>query len=129
MIELDALCNIVKPLENIGATLVTITPQQGAFSKRLIEERNLNFDMLSDTDNDYAEKLGLKFALPPKIIEIYSANAIDIPGANGNDSWTLPVPGRLVVDQQGIVRSTSFDPDYTHRPEPEATVEVVKGLI
>jgi peroxiredoxin len=129
MIELDALCDIVKPLDNIGASLVTLTPQLGSFSKRLIKERNLNYDMLSDVDNEYAEILGLKFALPPKIIEIYSANAIDIPGANGNNSWTLPVPGRLVVDQQGIVRSTSFDPDYTHRPEPEATVEVVKGLI
>ena len=128
MIELDALCDIVKPLEDVDATLVTITPQLGAFSKRLIEERNLNYDMLSDVDNNYAEKLGLKFALPLKIIEIYSANAIDIPGANGNDSWTLPVPGRMVVDRQGIVRSTSFDPDYTHRPEPKATVEVVKGL-
>lgn len=128
MIELDALCEIVKPLEDIGATLVTITPQLGEFSKRLIAERNLNYDMLSDTNNNYADKLGLKFELPPKIIEIYSANAIDIPKANGNDSWALPVPGRMVVDQQGLVRSTSFDPDYTHRPEPAATVNVVKEL-
>jgi peroxiredoxin len=128
MIELDALCEIVKPLEDIGATFVTVTPQLGEFSRRLIEERSLNYEMLSDIDNDYAEKLGLKFKLPPKVIEIYGANAIDIPGANGNDSWSLPVPGRLVVDQQGIVRSTSFDPDYTHRPEPEVTVKIVEGL-
>jgi len=128
MIELDALCEIIKPLEDIGATLVTITPQQGEYSKRLIEERNLNYEMLSDINNDYAATLGLKFSLPAKIIEIYSANAIDIPGANGNDSWALPVPGRLVVDQRGIVRAASFDPDYTHRPEPAATVDVVKGL-
>ena len=70
MIELDALCDIVKPLENMGATLVALTPQQNAFSKRLIEERGLNYDMLSDSDNDYAKNLGLKFTLPPKIIEI-----------------------------------------------------------
>jgi hypothetical protein len=34
----------------------------------------------------------------------------------------------MVIDQQGVVRSTSFDPDYAHRPEPAATVNVVKGL-
>ena len=129
MIELDALCEIVQPLEDLGATLVTITPQQGAFSKALIEERGLTYEMLSDADNAYAETLGLKFSLPPKIIEIYSANAIDIPAANGNDSWALPVPGRLVVDQGGIVRASSFDPDYPPRPEPAATVDVVKGLL
>ena len=128
MIELDALCKIVKPLEYIGATLVAITPQLGEFSKRLIEKRNLNYDMLSDVNNSYANQLGLKVELPSKIVEIYSANVIDIPRANGNDSWTPPVPGRMVIDQQGVVRSTSFDPDYAHRPEPAATVNVVKGL-
>jgi peroxiredoxin len=128
MIELDALCKIVKPLEYIGATLVAITPQLGEFSKRLIEKRNLNYDMLSDVNNSYANQLGLKVELPSKIVEIYSANVIDIPRENGNDSWILPVPARMVIDQQGVVRSTSFDPDYTHRPEPAATVNVVKGL-
>ncbi|MEL0105695.1 MAG: redoxin domain-containing protein [Rhodospirillales bacterium] len=128
MIELEALCEIIKPLEGLGATLLMVTPQQPAFSKKLIEERNLNYGMLSDIGNRYAETLGLKFSLPEKIIEIYSANGIDIPAANGDDSWALPVPGRLVVDRQGIIRSTSFDPDYTHRPEPEATVQVVKEL-
>jgi hypothetical protein len=34
----------------------------------------------------------------------------------------------MVIDQQGGVRSTNFNPDYTHRPEPAATVNVVKGL-
>jgi peroxiredoxin len=59
MIELSALCEIVKPLEYIGATLVAITPQLGEFSKRLIEKRNLNYDMLSDVNNSHANRLGL----------------------------------------------------------------------
>jgi peroxiredoxin len=86
MIELEALCEIIKPLEGLGATLLMVTPQQPAFSKKLIEERNLNYGMLSDIGNRYAETLGLKFSLPEKIIEIYSANGIDIPAANGDDS-------------------------------------------
>ena len=129
MIELDALCEIVKPLKSIGATLVTITPQLGEFSQSLIKERELTYEMLSDINNEYAKTLGVKFTLPPKIVEIYSANAIDIPSSNGNDSWALPVPGRLVIDQLGIIRSTSFDPDYTDRPEPMTTVDVIKGLV
>jgi peroxiredoxin len=128
LIELEALCEIIDPLEDAGATLVTITPQQSEFSKRLIKDRNLNYDMLTDSKNTYAKKLGLKFFLPPKIIEIYSANSIDIPGANGEDSLSLPIPGRLVIDQQGVARSSSFEPDYTHRPEPEITLETVRKI-
>ena len=47
---------------------------------------------------------------------------------NGEASWTLPMPARLVVGKDGIVRSTDVDPDYTHRPEPQKTVDDVKQL-
>lgn len=38
------------------------------------------------------------------------------------------MPGRLVVDRSGVVRAVDADPDYTVRPEPSATLEIVKGL-
>ncbi|CAN0381517.1 unnamed protein product, partial [Phaeothamnion confervicola] len=34
----------------------------------------------------------------------------------------------IVIDQGGIVRAVEVDPDYTVRPEPAATLEVVKKL-
>lgn len=53
---------------------------------------------------------------------------IDLAAVNGDDSWTLPMPGRFVIDQTGTIRAAESDPDYTHRPEPAAAVEALRTL-
>ena len=94
----------------------------------MVENHDLGFDILSDPGNAYAASLGLRFELPPEIREIYSGFGIDLPACNGEDSWTLPMPGRIVVDSGGVVRATDVDPDYTARPEPEATLAELAKL-
>ncbi len=84
--------------------------------------------MLSDPGNAYAAELGLRFEISPDVKEIYGGFGIDLPKVNGDDSWTLPVPARLVVDAGGIVRAADIDVDYTRRPEPDKTVADVKAL-
>jgi peroxiredoxin len=59
---------------------------------------------------------------------VYSKLGIDLPRAIGDGSWRLPIPARIVVDPRGIVRSVDADPDYTRRPEPARTVEILKRL-
>ena len=38
------------------------------------------------------------------------------------------MPARLVIDKEGIIRAIDSDPDYSKRPDAEATLEVVRGL-
>ncbi len=84
--------------------------------------------MLSDPGNAYAAELGLRFEISPDVKEIYGGFGIDLPKVNGDDSWTLPIPARLVIDSGGIVRAADIDVDYTRRPEPDKTVADVKAL-
>ena len=49
-----------------------------------------------------------------------------LPEFNGDDSWELPVPARLVVDRDELIRSIEADVDYTRRPEAEVSLEVLK---
>ena len=48
---------------------------------------------------------------------------------NSDDSWTLPMPARFIVDRQGWIRSAAADPDYTTRPEPDDTVKALPELV
>ncbi len=84
--------------------------------------------MLSDPGNAYAAELGLRFEISPDVKEIYGGFGLDLPKFNGDDSWTLPIPARLVIDSGGIVRAADIDVDYTRRPEPDKTVADVKAL-
>ena len=53
---------------------------------------------------------------------------INLTEYNGDDSWTLPLPTRLIIDQDGIVRYAEINADYTVRPDPEETIAALKKI-
>ncbi len=84
--------------------------------------------MLSDPGNAYAAELGVRYEVAPDLRAVYEGFGIDLAKSNGDPSWTLPMPTRLVVDRSGIVRATDIDPNHTQRPEPQKTVDDVRAL-
>jgi len=54
---------------------------------------------------------------------------IDLAEANGDDSWTLAIPARFIIGKSGVVEYARVDPDYTHRPEPQETLDALIRLI
>ena len=120
--------HVTGALKELGATICAITPQPSDASRPLIKKHKISFDVLSDHGNEYAAKLGLRFNLPDDLKQVYLSFGNDLAVGNGEDSWTLPMPGRFVIDASGIVRTVDVDPDYRYRPEPEKTVEDVKAL-
>jgi peroxiredoxin len=122
------LQQVAGTLKELGATIVAITPQLAEASRSLIEKQKISFDLLSDPGNAYAAKLGLRFTLPDDLKAVYLSFGNDLAVRNGEASWTLPMPGRFVIDRGGIVRAADADPDYEHRPEPQQTIDDVKAL-
>jgi peroxiredoxin len=75
-----------------------------------------------------AEAYGLVFTLPDALREIYLKLGIDLARGNGDGTWRLPIPARFVIDRRGVIRAVDADPDYTRRPEPTQTVEILQKL-
>jgi peroxiredoxin len=107
---------------------VAISPQLVKFSKQMKSKHDLEFDILSDEGNEVADEFGLKFAFPDYLREIYKGFGSDLERYNGDDSWTLPMPARYVVGQDGVIKAADVHPDYTKRPEPSKTVEDLQKL-
>jgi len=122
------LQQVADTLKELGATIVAITPQRAEASRSLIEKQKISFDLLSDPGNAYAAKLGLRFTLSDDLKAVYLSFGNDLAVRNGEASWTLPIPGRFVIDRSGLVRAADVDPDYERRPEPQQTVDDVKAL-
>jgi peroxiredoxin len=119
----------VPALSELGATLVALTPQLPEHSQAMAREHELGFDILSDPGNVYAAELGLRFALPAALRAVYTSFGLDLAATNGDASWTLPMPARLLIDPTGIVRAADIDPDYTRRPEPARTLDQLRALV
>ena len=115
-------------IEALGARLIVLSPQLQEFTRPGAERQKLSFPILTDHDNKVGEAYGLAFRLPDSLIEVYKANGIDLAKFNGDESWRLSMPARIVIRQDGTIASVEADPDYTRRPEPEETLAVLRTL-
>lgn len=119
---------VAETLKQLNATIVAITPQRAEAGRAFAEKEGITFDLLTDPGSAYVAKLGLSFKLPDDLKDIYLSFGNDLAKRNGEDSWTLPMPARFVIDSSGIVRAVDVDPDYRYRPEPQKTVDDVRAL-
>ena len=64
------------------------------------------FEVLSDSGNQVAQTYKVALTLPESLRWVYSETfKLDLPAFNGDDSWTLPMPSRFIVDQQAVIRA------------------------
>jgi len=94
----------------------------------MVEKLGLTFPLLGDPGNRTAAAFHLVVTVPEPLREVYRGWGIDLERVNGDASWTLPLPSRYVVGQDGIVVDARTNTDHTRRPEPEQTLNVLRGL-
>ena len=82
------------------------TPERNAATQQKLR---LEFSVLSDHANAYARSLRLVHELPDDLRDVYRGFGVDLPESNGEDSWTLPFPTRIVVDRTGLIRDVQSD--------------------
>jgi peroxiredoxin len=124
--ELQAL-EAAKPLfDKYGASLLAISPQTAPNSRKSVRQNKLTFPILSDVKGKVGAAFGLRFELPDYLVELYKSLKNDLPAFNDDPSWTLPMPGRYVIGQDGTILYSEVNPDYTRRPEPEDMVAVLQ---
>lgn len=104
-----------------------ISPQREEYSKQVAKKHNLTFNVLCDQGNQVASQFGITISLPDDLRKLYANFGIDLERFNGNALWTLPMPGRFILDQQGTIISADVNPDYTIRPEPGDIIEILKS--
>jgi peroxiredoxin len=107
---------------------VAVSPQLVSLNLETAGKLNLDYQILSDPGNAVAAKFGLRFTLPEELRKIYRAFGIDTQKSNGDDSWTLPMPGRYLIGQDKVIAAADVDPDYTVRTEPEETLAALNSL-
>ena len=84
----------------------------------MVDQHKLRFSLLSDAGNRVAHQFGLVYRVPQEQQAIYRRAFVNLPFANGDDSWELPIPTTFILDRDGTVLYASADEDYTERPEP-----------
>jgi peroxiredoxin len=127
--QMEAMNLILPQIEQSGAALVAISPQTVKQSFFMHVQHKLRFPLLSDTGNKVARQFGLTYRVPPQQEAVYRRAFVNLPFANGDESWELPIPATYVLDRDGKVIYASANEDYTERPEPNTVVTVLQESI
>jgi peroxiredoxin len=124
--ELQALEAVKPQFDKYGASLLAISPQIAPNSRKSMRQNKLSFPILSDVKGKVGAAFGLRFELPDYLVELYKSLKNDLPTFNDDPSWTLPMPARYVIGQDGTILYSEVNPDYTRRPDPEDMIPVLQ---
>lgn len=116
--QFEAMNLIVPQIAEAGAALVFISPQTVHQSYFMHDQHKPKFPLLSDPGNAAARQFGLVYKVPEYQLAIYKRVFVNLPLANGDQSWELPIPATHIIGQDGMVLYASANEDYTERPEP-----------
>lgn len=126
--ELQALEAARAEIETLGASMVAISPQTAANSRKSQRQNALGFPVLNDKGGTVAAQFGVRWTAPEYLREIHHQLGADLTQFNGEDSWTLPMPARYVIGPNGVIAYAEINPDYTRRPEPSDIFPVLDRL-
>ena len=118
---------MVADIEALGANLLVLSPQLEKYTRQVAKKHHLTYSVLMDRDNGIAAQFGLKFKLSDDLRKVYSKFGINLERFNGSDAWTLPLSGRFIANNDGIIQDVQVDPDYTKRPEPSEIITLLKS--
>jgi len=126
-LELKAYQDLLPEITAAGATLVAISPEKPDNSLSTAEKNALTFPVLSDTGNAFAKSLGLVFELTGDLKSLYEGFGLDLPNANAESGWTLPIPAVYAISADGKILFADVDLDYRRRAEPSQALAALKA--
>jgi peroxiredoxin len=123
--QMEAMSLIAAEINAAGATLIAVSPQTAKQAFFMHDQHKLAFPLLVDAHNQLARQFGLVYRAPDEQQALYSRTFVNLPFANGDSSWELPIPATFVIDRDRTVLFASASEDYEDRPEP---MEIVSRL-
>ncbi len=125
--QMEAMNVIASAIEESGATLVAISPQTVQQSSFMHDQHKLHFPLLSDAENAVARQFGLVYKVPDYQKAMYKSAFVNLPHANGDESWELPIPATFILNREGQLIFTATNEDFTDRPEPFEILNMLEG--
>jgi peroxiredoxin len=117
--QVEAMNQILPRIVGAGVSMIAVSPQTVGQSYFMVDQHKPRFPLLSDAGNQVARQFGLVYRVPEEQQAIYRRAFVNLPLANGDESWELPIPATYILDRDGAVVYASANPDYMERPEPE----------
>jgi peroxiredoxin len=122
--QLHAYNQALDRIKQAGGQVVAISPEVPDSSLSTVERHDLQFEVLSDKNNEVAKKYGIVYTLPKPVVDLFS-DRLDLEAYNGNNTDELPLTVTYVISLDQTIQYAFVNADYRKRAEP---AEVVAAL-
>ncbi|NNE13610.1 MAG: AhpC/TSA family protein [Saprospiraceae bacterium] len=103
-------------LSSAGVQVVAIAPEVEANIKKTVENNNLEFPVIADSDNSIMKSYQVAFNVTQeyqdKVLKYKGTTLAEI---NGQQNAILPIPATYLIGKDGTIKYVHYDPDYSKR--------------
>ncbi len=124
--QMEAMNIALAQMARCGASFVAISPQTVKQSFFMHDQHKLCFPLLSDSGHKVTRQFGLTYHVNDQQQAVYRRAFVNLPFANGDETWELPIPATYILDHDRTVLYASANEDYTERPEPDEIVDILE---
>lgn len=117
MAQIKEVADKYKELEALGVRTLLVSPQPHTYTVDLAKKFDVNFDFMTDIDNQATKALGIlsDFGIPTGMEAFgYQTEA--------------PMPTVIITDKEGKVVWADETDNYRVRPEPDTFLDIIKGI-
>lgn len=128
-LQLAAYQQILPQIEELGASLVALSPELPDKSLSTSEKNSLRFPVLTDLNLKTAREYGLVFKVTPEVLAYYNEN-FSLSDYNGSEAAAdeLPLAATYIIAPNGKIAWAFLAADYTKRAEPQDILKALDGL-
>lgn len=112
-LEIKALQNEIDKFKN--TKLIVVTPQTEKANLEWHMQHNTSFEILTDKNNQLAQKVGIDFKLQDFVIPYYENLGIDLLQINQIQNHSLPIPAVYLLDKNGTIMYKFVNANYMER--------------
>jgi peroxiredoxin len=128
VLELKVLAAAHPEIQQLGATLVVLSPQAPGKSPSPGSDGEPPFPILQDPGCEIAARYRIAFIVPQQFRAAYLALGYPNSAKTVSEGWVLPIPATYVLDRTGLVVLSYLDADYTKRLEPTEIIVALTHL-
>lgn len=103
-------------LSSAGVQVIAVAPETEKNIEKTVTKGNIEFSVISDTDNSIMKSYGVAFTVTKKYQEKVTAfTNYTLNDINNQSEAILPIPAAYLIDTNGKIVFVHFDPDYSKR--------------
>ncbi|MEM8845132.1 MAG: peroxiredoxin-like family protein, partial [Pseudomonadota bacterium] len=126
-LQLQQIQASLAEIEAAGGKVIAISPELPDQSMTTKEKHDLQFDVLSDVDNEVADLYNLTYTVPDYVVDHYDLSS-KLNEHNGNDNQRLPLAVTYVINRNGVIEYAFLDADYKNRATPEEIITELQEI-